>query len=510
MKCILFLSLLGATGVIILGGTALTRANNATLDPAAISPAQPPKQPPQPKDVPKAGVHLTVYEDFALVKDRRELPDEFKKGINIIQFRDVAATLVPTSVHFRSLTDPDAVVQEQSYEFDLVHADKLLQKYIDQKITAHIRDGKSYEGFLLSFDNQRLVLAADKDKGPIVVVERGANIKRIQFSKLPEGLLTRPTLVWEIEAKKPGKHLVEVSYIANQMRWRADYNLVVGGDDKTINLSGWVTIENNSGVAFPGARVKLLAGDTTPDPSRMHWGSGPEYYKIVSTPLPTGKAGPDPSQMIGDYRIYTLPEPTTVANNQIKQIELMRANKVPFAKTYLYDGAKVPQWYRSQFYGDAGFGTETNKKVNVLLEVQNRQDDNLGISLPRGKMRAYKQDADGAMEFIGEDWISHTARDEKLVLYIGDAFDIVGERKQVSFTRIDKNTVKEEFEIRVRNHKKEEVTVKVMEKLYRGSEWRIFNNTQPMEPIDSRTVIFPVRVPADKEAAVRYQVEYKS
>jgi hypothetical protein len=484
--------------------------------------AQPPKQPPAPKDAAKPGVHLTVYEDFALVKDRRPLPDEFKKGANIIQFRDVAATLDPTSVHFRSLTDPEAVVQEQNYEFDLVNGDKLLQKYIDQKITAHLRDGKSYEGILLSFDNQRLVLAGDKDKGPIFVVERGDNIKRIQFSKLPEGLLTRPTLVWEVLASKPGKHLVEVSYIARQMRWRADYNVVVSSDDKTINVSGWVTVENNSGAAFPAAKVKLLAGDTTPDRWRMPLGSGPEYYKLVAplAPLsPPGKgaegagkapsAPPDPSQMIGDYHIYALPEPTNIANNQIKQVELIRASKVPVTKTYLYDGAKVPQWYRYLSYFDQGFGTEENKKVNVLLEVQNRQADNLGISLPRGKMRAYKQDTDGAMEFIGEDLINHTARDEKVILYIGDAFDIVGERKQTAFTRIDKNTVKEEFEIKIRNHKKEAVTVKVLEKLYRNSEWRLFNNTQPFEQLDSRTVIFPVQVPADKEAVVKYAVEYK-
>ncbi len=475
---------------------------------AFLPPARVLAQPKQ-ADQAKPGIHLTVYDSFALVKDRRELPDEFKKGINIIHFRDVAATLDPTSVSFRSLTDPEAVVQEQNYEFDLVNADKLLQKYIDQKITAHLRDGKSYEGFLLSFDAQRLVLAGDKEKGPIFVVERGDNIKRIQFSKLPEGLLTRPTLVWEVEARKPGKHLVEVSYIAKQIRWRADYNLVVSGDDKTINLSGWVTVENNSGTQFANAKVKLMAGDTTPDYSRMQWGSGPDYYKTVTTLPPTDKAGPDPSQMIGDYRIYSLPEATTIANNQIKQVELIRASKVPVTRTYLYDGAKM-QWFRNQYYWDAGFGTEANKKVNVLLEVQNRVADNLGISLPRGKMRAYKQDIDGAMEFIGEDWISHTSRDEKVVLYIGDAFDIVGERKQTSFTRIDKNTVKEEFEIKIRNHKKEEVTVKVLEKLYRGSEWRIFNNTQPMEQIDSRTVIFPVRVPSDKEAVVKYQVEYKS
>jgi hypothetical protein len=509
MKHIICLSLIGLLGIVVMATGGQQKQDNKgpqtlTKGKAPIADAGGPQA--------KAGVNLTVYESFALVKDRRELPDIFQpdifqKGGNRIQFRDVAATLDPASVHFRSLTDPEAMVQEQSYEFDLVHAEKLLQKYIDQAITAHTRDGKAYEGILLSYDKSQLVVAADRVKGPIFVVERGDNLKRIQFSKLPEGLLTRPTLVWEVTATKPGKHLVEVSYIAKAIRWRADYNLVVAGDDKTINLSGWVTIENNTGTSFADAKVKLMAGETALD-SRPRWDSGPSYYKTVATLPPTGKMGADQSQVLGDYRYFTLPENTTIANNQIKQVELIRVTKAPLTKTYLYDGAKV-QWYRDTRYYDAGFGTEENKKVNVLLELQNRQEDNLGISLPKGKVRAYKHDADGALEFIGEDALPNTARDEKVVLYIGDAFDIVGERKQVSFKRIDKDTVEEEFEITIRNHKKEDVTVKVLEKLYRWREWRLFNNTQPFEQIDSRTLVFPVRVAADKEAKVRYKVEYK-
>ncbi len=217
--------------LLVLAG-ALVLAAGSTL--AGPEPARPGARPDRPRPAEadaKPGLHLTVYQDnFALVKDRRELPDDFKAGLNVIRFRDVAATLDPTSVHFRSLTDPRAQVVEQNYEFDLVSADKLLQKYVDQKITVHTRDGKSYEGTLLGFDAQRLVLAADRDKGPIFLVERGDNVKRIQFSTLPEGLLTRPTLVWEVEANKAGKHLVEVSYLAQQVRWRSDYNLVLSAD----------------------------------------------------------------------------------------------------------------------------------------------------------------------------------------------------------------------------------------------------------------------------------------
>ncbi|HYT94771.1 MAG TPA: hypothetical protein VEL76_39000 [Gemmataceae bacterium] len=477
--------------------------------PAAEGAGEKGKKPPEEKQPPaKPGVLLTVYDSFALVKDRRELPDVFKKGLNVIHFRDVAATLDPTSVHFRSLTDPQAQVLEQNYEFDLVSADKLLQKYIDQKITVHVRDGKAYEGILLSYDSQRLVLAGSKDKGPIFLVERGENVKRIQFSKLPEGLLTRPTLVWEVEARKPGKHLIEVSYIANQLAWRADYNLVLKGDDQRADLSGWVTIKNHSGVAYANAAVKLLAGQTHPDYEQMPWGSGPEYYKLMRTLPLTDKVGSDPSRTLGDYRVYQLPETTTIANNQIKQVELIKAAGVPVTRTYLYDGAKL-RWYRYAIYEDAHYGLESNKKVNVVVELKNTKDDNLGISLPQGKVRVYKQDADGALEFIGEDLLANTTRDEAVALYVGDAFDIVGERRQTAFKRLGKKHISESFEIKIRNHKKEEVTVKVLEKLYRTADWRIPDSNTPHERLDSRTIVFPVRVAPDKEATVTYTVEYR-
>jgi len=390
----------------------------------------------------------------------------------------------------------------------LVNADKLLQKYIDKKIAAHTKDGKTYEGILLSFDDRRLVLAGDKEKGPIFMVERGDNIKRIQFSTLPEGLLTRPTLVWEIEAQKAGKHLVEVSYIANEIRWRSDYNIVLNPDDTQADVSGWVTVENHTGTAFRDAVVKLLAGDARNDPQQMPMGYGPDYYKLVRTLPPTNKFGNDPSRAFGDYRMYDLPEATTVNSNQIKQVELISAHQVPVTKTYLYDGAKV-QWFRHGLFIDQNFGRDTNKKVNVLVEIQNRADNHLGIALPKGKVRTYKKDADGALEFIGEDLIIHTARDERIVLHIGDAFDIVGERKQTAYQKINDREATESFEIKLRNHKKEDVTVKVLEKMYRSQDWTILQNSQNLEKLDSRTIAFPVVVPADKEATVTYRVDYK-
>jgi hypothetical protein len=509
--------LLLAAAVVAVVGTALTapgQANKPAAQPAKQKPdpgeGGPKKEqdgPPPKEAAAKPGIHLTVYAEFALVKDRRELPEVFRKGINTIHFREVAATLDPTSVHFRSLTDPAAQVLEQNYEFDLVSADKLLQKYVDHKITVHTRDGKAYEGTLLSYDAQRLVLAGDRDRGPIFLVERGDNVKRIAFSKLPEGLLTRPTLVWEVEARKPGKHLVEVSYIANQVAWRADYNLVLKADDKHADLSGWVTLKNHSGVAYPQAAVKLLAGQTRIDPEHVQLGSGAEYYKLVRTLPPTDRFGKDPGEVFGDYRVYRLPEQTTVANNQIKQVELIKAGGIPVTRTYLYDGAKL-RWQRQSVYPEPSYGLETNKKVNVLVELRNRQEDHLGIALPQGKVRVYKQDG-GGLEFIGEDLVGNTPRDEPVLLYVGDAFDIVGERKQTDFKRLGERHIRESFEITIRNHKKEEVTVKVLEKMYRAAQWELPNVNHPNERLDSRTVVFPVRVAPDKDATVRYTVDYR-
>jgi len=458
---------------------------------------------------PEPGVYLTIYNNnFALVKDRRVLDEPLRKGLNIVRFRDVAATIDATSVHFRSLTDPTATVDEQNYEFDLVGANKLLQKYIDKQITVFTTDGRQYEGILMSYDARQLVLAEDRKKGPISMIERGENVKRIQFSQLPGGLLTRPTLVWEITAEKAGKHLVEVSYIAKSIRWRADYNIVLDEDDTAIDLSGWVTLQNNTGTRYADASVKLLAGAVRHDPRRINWGYGQAYYKQMTRLAPSKEKGEDPSRAFGEYRMYKLPEKTNVNNNQIKQVELITAENVPVEKTYLYDGAKV-RWNRYNRYWDAGWGHQQNKKVNVLVEFENRAARNLGIAVPAGKCRVYKADSDKSLEFIGEDAIGHTPRDEKVTLYIGDAFDIVGERKQTEFKIITPRIVEEEFEIKIRNHKEEAVTVKVLEKLYRWAGWKVLEKNHEYEQLDSRTIVFPVKVDKDGETVITYRVRYE-
>lgn len=468
---------------------------------------------------PAEGVTLTVYHgNFALVKDVRTLdPTD-----GVMTFRDVAATIDPTSVNFKSLTDPDARILEQNYEFDLVGAEKLLEKYVDKTVTVHTRDGKSYTGVLLSHDNAQLVLSENGGKGPLTMIGRGDNLQRIQFGQLPEGLLTKPTLVWEVSSEVDGPHTVQLGYMARQFKWRADYNLVLHRADRTLDLSGWVTLDNQTGAGYDNAKVKLVAGDTGGDPRYRQYGWGPDYYKTLSTLEPSGKRGDDVSRQLGEYRIYDLPMRTDVNNKQIKQVELIKATGVPYEQTYLYDGGQT-SWYRYRRILHPNAWNE-NKKVNVLIEFENRKARNLGLALPQGKARVFERDkADDSMEFIGEDTVPGTPIDEKVVLYIGDAFDIVGERKQTDYDKIGKHVAEETFEVKIRNHKKEAVTVEVLEKMIRASDWTILwssvndnrvnyeggEKDRQYDKRDARTIVFPVEVKPDGETVVTYKVRYR-
>jgi len=462
-----------------------------------------PAEPPAEKET-KPGVDLTVYNsDFALVKDRRNI--DLKEGQSTVRFRDVAATIDATSVHFKSLTDPEGTaILEQNYEFDLVSADKLLTKYIDQQVSVLTKDGRLYEGKLLSYDAGQIVLQ-DRD-GALNMVQRGENVKGIKFSSLPEGLLTKPTLVWLVNAAKGGQHLAKLSYIARSVNWKADYTAVSNADDTKVDLSGWVTITNNSGTTYPDAKIKLMAGQAVA--RRDVYGWGVDYFKQVSLLPPTTERGPEKGKAFGEYYMYTLPDASTVNNAQVKQIELINAAGVTAKKLYIYDGAQI-NWYPYQRSEDRFFGTQANKKVNVLIEVENRKDRGLGITLPAGKVRVYKRDdADKSLEFIGEDQIAHTARDEKIVLYVGDAFDIVGERKQTDWRKPADRVIEEAFEIKVRNHKDQPVSVKVLEKLYRWNEWQIIEKNADFTKLDSRTITFDVDVPKDGEKVITYRVRY--
>jgi len=451
----------------------------------------------------KEGVSCTIYNGgYGVVREIRNLAID-KSGL--VKFKDVASRIDATTVHFKSITDPKAKLLEQNYQYDLVSADKLLKKYIDRKIQV-VCEGKTYSGGLLSFDTRQIVLR--EASGGIVMVQRPDNVRDIRFSALPGGLLTRPTLVWLVATEKPGKHLAEVTYQTSGVSWHAEYVAVLNGDDTALDLTGWVSFQNNSGKTYTDAKLKFIAGDVrriqTARPARR--GSGPwGGAKTESSSAMVEKA-------FFEYHMYTLPRRSTVADNEVKQLEMFAPAKgVKVSKKFLYNPLGNFRWNYGSRYTSRSYGTSgVSKKVNVFIEFKNTKDNNLGIPLPAGKVRVYKQDPDDeALEFIGEEKIDHTPKDEELSLRIGNAFDIVGERKQTNF-RVEsgRHWIQETIEIKVRNHKKEAVTVRCKEPLYRWVNWKITAKSHEFKKLDSRTIAFDVKIEPDKEAKITYTVDY--
>jgi len=442
----------------------------------------------------RESVEVTIYnQNFALIKDQRYL--EFEKGINKIEFKDVAALIEPTSVHFVSVTSPASCnILEQNYEYDLVNAGKLLFKYIDKKIKVVTKEGDVYEGTLLSYDEGQLVIQTSNG---LAMVARPDNIKQIAFDKLPEGLITKPTLIWLIESKSRNKQLTEVSYLTNGINWYCEYVTVLDKDDKNLDLDGWVSIDNRCGATYEDAKLKLIAGE-------VKRAQGEARYRDDRMVLAKESSAPQfEEKAFFEYRMYTLQRTTTLKDNQTKQVSLLNAAGVPIKKEFIFDPSKGG--YRWRYYSD---NNETLKeKIRVELEFVNSKNNNLGMPLPKGKVKVYKKDADGSLQFIGEDAIDHTPKDEKLRLYIGDAFDIIGERKRMAFKQEDK-TFTEAYEITLRNHKEEDVDVIILEKMWRYTNWDIVSSSANWQKKDASTIEYIAKVPKNGEAKVTYMVKY--
>jgi hypothetical protein len=454
----------------------------------------------------EAGVELAVYnQNLALVKDRRSL--DLSEGLNQVQFSDVASQIDPTSVHFRSLTDPEGTsVLEQNYEYDLVGSSKLLLKYLDQEISLVTEDGTFYSGTLLSGEGDVIIQETTTTGTPgRVTVIKLDQVREFSFPALPEGLITKPTLVWDLAAATGGQHDVEVTYLTGGVNWQADYIVVLADDEASVDLDGWVTLDNRSGASYQDAKLKLIAGDI-----HRAQEEGVAYDAMLERAIPAAEAPPVEERAFFEYHLYEVTRPVTVKDNQTKQVEFVAAKDIPVDKFFVYDGAQVRWWGGYSPVQEPSYGTQSNKKVMVMLEFQNGEEQNLGVPLPRGTVRVYKNDVDGSSLLIGEDAIDHTPKDEPVRLYIGDAFDIVGERVQTDFrAEYDEDWMEESYEISLRNHKEEAVEVRVVEHLFRWSEWKILDASQDFEKMDAQTIEFRVQVPADGEATVTYTVRYE-
>jgi hypothetical protein len=442
---------------------------------------------------------LTVYnEGTALVRDRRQF--DLSQGFNEIAFSDVAASIDPTSVLFKSLTDPGGMtVLEQNYQYDLVDSSALFRKYLDQMIRVFTQDGTLYEGRLLS--TQGGIIIQDQD-GQVSVIT--GDVQEVSFPELPDGLITRPTLVWQLLADQRGEQEVEITYLTGGISWQSDYVVLLASDEESIDLDGWVTMRNTSGTTYEDAHLKLIAGDLQRLPQV---GFAAEDMLFAAE---AEMAAPVEEREFFEYHLYEIPRPVTVRNNENKQIEFVNATGVPAEKFFVYDGlqCRYNYWY-CNFYGypqtDPSYGIASNPKVMVMLEFDTEQAE---ADLPKGRVRVYQEDIDGAALLIGEDAIDHTPEGETLRLYVGDAFDIVGERIQTDFRRPSQKSLEEAFEITLRNHKDEAVEVRVVEHLFRWSEWRIKRTSHDYQELDSSTIEFRLNIPANGETILEYEVRY--
>lgn len=456
---------------------------------------------------------------YGVVREIRKI--DLVEGENTIKFTDVAKGIDPTTVSFKSLTAPGAAtILEQNYEYDLVSPDKLLEKYVGHDILINrkqepLKDDKAHqpetiEGKLLSYDGTTFVLQTNNKQLPVQLIPRGPDLSEIKLFDLQTGLITKPTLVWKVRADKVGQHDAQVTYQTDQITWRADYNVIVNKDDTAADLGAWVTVVNQSGAAYPDAKLKLIAGDVQrlkpPEEGYARRNSGGGLFGGGGKPEFTEKT-------FFEYHLYTLGRTTSIANNSTKQIELFpRKTGIPLTKTYVYYGLPADERYTVVPHpsNDRSFGTHSNTKVDVYVQTTNTEKNGLGIPLPAGRVRAYKRDeADGLEEFVGEDVIQHTPKDEPVMIRLGSAFDLVGARVQTDFEdHFNERWMSESFEITLRNHKKEAVKIIVRENLLRWMNWEITKSSDKYEKQDFRTMHVPVEVPPDGEKKITYTVKY--
>lgn len=440
----------------------------------------------------QTGVAITIYNvNLGLVKDQREI--KLTKGTGELRFMDVAAKIIPASVYIKSLTAPESLqVLEQNYEYDLLNPQKLLDKYVGKEVKLYAKNPYT--------EREEIVSATllSNNGGPIFKL--GDEITfghpgRVIFPKVPENLISKPTLVWLLKSGSTSSQKIEASYLTDGITWRADYVMILSAKDDGADLSGWVTIDNKSGATYANAKVKLVAGDV----HRVREAVTRERA-LLRGAAPMAVEPQFKEEEFFEYHIYTLQRSSTIKDNQTKQISLVTADSVPVKKELLFRGER--HYYYSR-YGEA----ITAQKVGVFIELMNKKENNLGIPLPKGIVRVYKRDAEGSLQFVGEDLTDHTPRDEKIRIKIGEAFDVVGSRKQTDWKKLASDTYEAAFEISLRNHKKEDVVVKVVEPI--PGDWTMLSSSHEYKKAEAFTAEFLVLVPKDQEAKLTYRVRMR-
>jgi hypothetical protein len=436
---------------------------------------------------------VTVYNsDIALVRDVRNL--DLARGTSDLRFMDIAATVNPATVHFRSVTEPASLsVLEQNYEYDLLEPEKLLHKYVGRDVTLvrmRQEDGSTREeevkARLLSYNGAPVWQIGSE-------IVTGLHADHIRFPQLPDSLYSRPTLIWTLENSGAARHRVEASYLAGKLSWNADYVLRVTRDDKAGDLDGWVTLTNGSGTAFRNAKLQLVAGDLNRVRqvlSKMMVDESRAERAVAPAPMA--------QESFSDYHLYTLNRKTTINNSQTKQVSMLEGTGVPVIKRYVVDGQAF--YYRNAQHP----GAPIKDVVQVYYQFRNEQGHGLGMPMPAGVVRVYQEDSKGGVQFVGEDRIDHTPKDETLNLKIGNAFDVVCERKQTDFEKISSGVYEIEYEITLRNHKTTPIAVDVNEPV--GGTWRMLRSTYEWTKTDAWAAQFKVPVASDGTATLKYRV----
>jgi len=478
----------------------------------------------------RAQPSLTIYnQDFAVV--RQMVPLDLKAGANDVVITDITMHMEPDSVILRDPTGKHSIqVLEQNYRADPISESLLLSLFEGKTIEFRannevvkgkiVRSGYTPHNYMAmnrygsQYYQQQMAYAQQGSQQPIIEIDGqlrfglpGTPI----FPSLGDGSILKPTLQWLLSAGEAGPVRAEMSYVTGGMTWEADYNVVAPEAGDTVDLVGWVTIDNQSGKAFENARIKLMAGDVSkiqPGQLRVMVTHRISAEALSSAPSVTEKT-------FDEYHLYTLSRPTTVHDRETKQVELIHASSVPSKRVYVYDGVYIDRnrysgWNWENIRDDQSYGTQSNPKVWVMREFVNSEVNHLGMPLPKGRVRFYRRNDDGQVEFTGENVIDHTPRDEKVRIYTGNAFDLTGERRRIDYAiDTNKHTLDESFEIKVRNHKKDTVSVRVVEHLYRWLTWSVLANSDPYNKKESQTVEFPVTIAPNAEKTITYTAHYK-
>ncbi len=430
----------------------------------------------------RAETSITIFnENFATVRTQLQL--DLKKGVNEYKFTDIPTYIKPTSVKLKPVKETDKIIiYSQNYEYDLANTDKVLDKYLDKDIELIVKKGDVFSGMLKAFDSKSVMI--QKAGSDEIFIVNKEEMQNINLAKMPENFYTKPTLRWLLYSDKSGKRDVELNYITDNIRWDAQYVAQLDKDEKRIDLSSWISLDNRSGKGYEDVKLKLMAG--APHLVRER----PIYARDEVMAL-AAKGIPEEFGVVEkefyEYHLYTVKQKVSINNNQQKQISLFDPTNVRVEKIFTYN-------------------CNTKGDVNTSIKFVNCKENGLGIPLPKGLVRIFKRDEEDDVEFIGEDEIAHSPKDEEIELKVGVAFDVKGEFKVLHTERISKKARKEEYQVELRNHKDEDITVEVTKRL--GRDWEITESSQDYEKKDAFTVKFIVEVKANQSKVITFTVRF--